>query len=121
MKSKGKSEAEVMAGILSYLAIRGDCFFWRQGNFSGVLPGGFMHAEKGVPDIIVVKGGIFIGIEAKREFGGALSDDQERFGRNVMEAGGRYFVVRSVDEVEALLGPVGPRIQKHRKERVIHR
>lgn len=121
-KSKGRSEAEVVSGILAYLAIRGDVYFWRQNVFAGVLPGGYMHAEKGVSDILLIKQGRFHAIEAKREFGGkGESEDQKRFGANVIAAGGAYTVARSVDVVEKFLGPIGPRIQKFIVERVIHR
>ena len=112
MKSRGRLESEVLAGVLAYLAMRGDCFFWRQGNFAGALPGGYMHAAKGVPDILCVKDGRLYGIEVKRELGGKVSGDQERFGQNLEAAGGKYVVTRGVDDAEKALGPIGPRIAK---------
>ncbi len=68
-----------------------------------------------------MKDGRFHAIEVKREIGGTESEDQKRFGANVRAAGGAYAVVRSVEEVEAFLGPIGPRVQKVKHERVIHR
>lgn len=121
MKSKGRLEGEVQAGIMAYLNLRGDCFFWRQNNFAGAVGGDYIHAEKGVPDILCVKDGRLYGIEVKREIGGKVSSDQVRFGNNLVSAGGLYVVARSVPEVQLALGPVGPRIQKFKKERVIYR
>ena len=59
------------------------------------------HALKGVPDIIVIKAGQFIGLEVKREKG-KLSLDQVAFRLGLEAAGGKYFVVRSIDDVVAL-------------------
>lgn len=120
-KPKGRLESEVQAGVLSYLAMRGDCFFWRQNNFAGAIGRDYIHAEKGVPDILCVKDGRLHGLEIKREIGGTVSADQERFGQNLVNAGGAYAVVRSIADVELALGPIGPRIQKAGPRRVIHR
>jgi hypothetical protein len=56
---------------------------------------------RGVPDIIVVKEGNFIGLEVKTDTG-RLSADQVEFGRKVEAAGARYHVVRSIDDVQRL-------------------
>lgn len=120
--SKGRLESEVVSGVLSYLELRGDVFFWRQNVFAGVVPGGYIHAEKGVSDILCVKMGRLHAFEAKREVGGVESEDQKRFGANVVAAGGVYAVVNSVDEVQKILGAIGPRIQiSRRPPRIIHR
>ena len=110
---KGRSEAQVQAGILAYLQMRGDVFFWRQNTVGGLAQSGaFLHAEKGVPDILVVLRGRLHGLEVKREIGGKVSADQERFGNNLVAAGGVYAVVRNIDEVATALGPVGPKVVK---------
>lgn len=56
------------------------------------------YSKRGVPDIVCVKEGKYVGIEVKTEKG-ALSEHRHDFGRGLMLAGGDYFVVRSVDDV----------------------
>jgi hypothetical protein len=90
-------EGEIVALICEYLTARG-VFFWRQNN-TGKMPGGrYASVMKGVPDIIVVKAGKFIGLEVKTP-DGRLSDDQHEFCRRLTLAGGDYHVARSVDDV----------------------
>lgn len=116
MKTNRK-EAEVLAGILAYLAIRGDVFFWRQNNFAGAIGKDYIRAERGVSDILCVKQGLLYGIEAKREKGGRVSDEQQRWGSNLVASGGIYIVARSVADVENILGPIGPRIGLVKRKR----
>ena len=59
------------------------------------------HSRRGVPDIIVVKQGQFIGLEVKRQ-GTCQSPEQKAFEKDVAHAGGQYYVVRSVDDVIAI-------------------
>lgn len=120
MKTNRK-ESEVQAGVLAYLAARGDCFYWRQNTFAGVVGGHYIQAERGVPDILCVKQGRLYGLEVKREIGGRVSIDQARFGQNLEAAGGVYVVAHGVDEVAAALGPVSTRIAKAGPRRVYPR
>ena len=53
------------------------------------------YALKGVPDIIVIKQGRFIGLEVKTK-DGRLSADQVEFGRRAKEQGAEYCVVRQL-------------------------
>ena len=59
------------------------------------------YTMKGLPDIIVVKDGKFIGLEVKTDTG-RLSTDQVEFGRAAKNAGARYEVVRSIEDVQKL-------------------
>jgi DNA-binding CsgD family transcriptional regulator len=59
------------------------------------------HAMKGVPDIIIIRQAQFVGLQVKRE-DGRLSPEQLEFQKRCEEAGGRYHVVRSIDDVQAL-------------------
>jgi hypothetical protein len=97
--------SELVRALCEYLALRGH-FFWRANNVGvydvvrGVhrkLPFGSM---KGVPDLIVLKDGKFIGIEAKAG-SGRLSPDQADFGR-LCKNGGEYVVARSIDDLQAV-------------------
>ena len=55
-------------------------------------------AINGVPDILLVKEGRFIGIEVK-SLTGRISKNQVIFRDLVIEAGGEYFIARSVEDV----------------------
>lgn len=95
-------EKDIQSAICDYLAIKNH-FFWRQNVIPAMTPGGSMrrlpkYVKKGVPDIIVIKDGFFIGLEVKRK-GGQQSDSQKEFEKGLKEAGGEYYVVRSIDDV----------------------
>lgn len=100
-------EKEIQLAICDYLEMRcnqGKFIFWRQ----NVIPpfdkktGHYRPMSKytrtGVPDIIVVKNGVFIGLEVKRK-GEKQNDAQINFQNDLERAGGKYFVVRSVIDV----------------------
>lgn len=61
-----------------------------------------MFALNGAPDIIMVHAGRFIGWEIKSERG-KQSESQKAFEMRVKEAGGFYFLVRSIEDVENCL------------------
>jgi hypothetical protein len=92
-------EGEVLSMICEYLALK-RYFFWRQNTAPTFdwktrqfrsMP---KHAMKGIPDIIVIRDGRFIGIEVKGPKG-KLSPDQAEFGRLCMRNGAEYIVARS--------------------------
>ena len=56
---------------------------------------------RGVPTIIVIKGGCFIGLEVKGPLG-TLSGHQVEFCDGVREAGGEYYVVKAIEDVQRL-------------------
>ena len=120
MKTKGRLESEVSAGVQAYLALRGDCLCWRV-NVGAAKFGGFFvkFGLRGQADIQCVQApnGRFIGVELKREIGGKLSGDQERWGAAVESAGGLYVVARDVDAVARVLGPELARVVKPTKPR----
>lgn len=58
-----------------------------------------VYAKAGVPDIILVEDGKFIGIEVKTKIG-QQSTNQEEFQQGLEAAGGRYIIVRSIDDVK---------------------
>lgn len=110
MKSSKKSgrekETSIQSAICDHLARKGRCFF-RLNNipaFNRIAGGGFAmrrlpkHTPKGLPDIIVVAGGLFYALEVKSEVG-KQSKEQKEFEALVKKHGGKYFVVRSIDDV----------------------
>jgi hypothetical protein len=52
---------------------------------------------RGGPDIVCVINGRYVGLEVKTP-SGKMNDNQAEFSRNLMKAGGLYFVVRSLDD-----------------------
>ncbi|MGY3406121.1 hypothetical protein ACVWZV_002234 [Bradyrhizobium sp. GM5.1] len=99
------TEIEIQAAICDYLAFR-KVFFWRSNNtpIYDRTRNAFRRMPKyalhGIPDIIVIRDGRFIGIEVKRA-NGTLSEHQVEFERSCLLAGGQYLVARSIDDVIA--------------------
>ena len=60
-------------------------------------------SEKGIPDLIAVRGGQTVWIEVKRPTG-KLSKEQEEFLEDLEDHGGWWIVARSVEDVEHLGG-----------------
>ena len=122
MKSTGRRESEVQAGIMAYLSTRSDFYCWRANTSAGIAQSGqFMRS--GMPGAADIQGvlapiGHFVGIEVKRESGGKLSDDQKRWGENVARHGGIYIVARSIADVEDALPNTGVKVTKLTKQRV---
>jgi len=106
-----KKESEIVREICEHLE-KEKWFFWRQNNIPvfGRNNAGQMtwralpkFCIKGVPDIIIISDGIFIGLEVKRE-GQKQKPEQVLFQKRVEENGGKYFLVDSVDNtIKALL------------------
>jgi len=97
------TETEIQSTICEYLAYRKH-FFWRQNTAPRYdtkkqifyrMP---KHAMNGVPDIILIKDGQFIGLEVKQEKG-KQSEDQKIFEKRCHDAGAKYYIVRSLDDV----------------------
>ncbi len=106
MKTKDPLESVIALSIMDYLSYR-KVFFWRVNNvgvfdaksgFHRPLP---KYSMPGVPDIIVIKDGRFIGLEVKRRLG-KQSEGQIEFERLCKQAGGQYHLVRSIEDVQAL-------------------
>jgi len=99
------SESDIQRAICDYLAHR-KVFFWRNNNTPifqfdkgnprfRSMP---KYALKGRPDIEIIKDGWYIGLEVKQPKT-KQSENQKEFERMCKEAGGEYYVVRSIDDV----------------------
>ncbi len=97
------SENSFLNAICDYLALK-KYFFFRANNVAiydpkikryRALP---KYARKGVPDIILVKEGIFWGLEVKQPKK-YLSPDQKQFLKDVEAVGGKYYLVRTIDDL----------------------
>ena len=104
-------EKEVQNDICEYLK-KGDYFFWRNNtqpvfarNNAGKMTFRSMgkYAMKGLPDIILIIQGIFIGIEVKREGINELRPEQESFKKKCEVNNTNYIVVHSLQEVKEYL------------------
>jgi hypothetical protein len=79
--------------------LRPKAFVWKvaQGPYSRV----------GVPDVCACIDGVFYGFEVKRPFFGQTTKAQEKCIRDIIEAGGRAYVVSYPEDVDAVLGKEG--------------
>lgn len=82
-------ETALKSQIRQYLALKGWYVF-------PILQG--LGATKGISDLIALKEGICLFLEVKSPKG-RQSDHQVRFQRRVEDAGGRYRVIRSLDDL----------------------
>lgn len=104
--TKHQLEKEIQLSICDYLALK-KYFFWRQntgailnhktGNFKSMPK----HSMNGIPDIILIKDGIFWGLEVKREKG-VQSENQKIFEELCNKNGAKYFIVKSIDDVKKI-------------------
>jgi hypothetical protein len=92
---------ELVRALCDYLALRG-YFYWRNntGAFKAAHGGFYRFGTPGSPDIMLIKGGKFIGIEAKAG-SGRLSPAQIEFQRLCEANGGEYIVAHSIEELQA--------------------
>lgn len=87
-------EADIVKAILKYLKTVPKCFSWKEH--------GGMYGTAGIPDIIACIGGRFYGFEVKTE-DGKPTKLQEATIRKIKNAGGIALVVRSVEDVKAVI------------------
>ncbi len=108
------TESEIQSAILEYLRWiehQGKCYCVRNNSFSGKItrPDGSVgyvkNAKKGTPDIICcLPKGRFVGFEVKADKKKQCDAQLEAEGR-IKTAGGEYYVVRSLSEVEKIVEP----------------
>lgn len=104
-----EAENKIQSATLKKLQKAG-IFCWRNNNnavWDSHLNNGFgayrsFGGLKGVPDIIAIVKGQFVGIEVKTPKG-KLSPEQVLFKKRCVRNGGKYLVVKHVDDVDILL------------------
>lgn len=96
------SEAQIQKAVLDWLQLQG-IFVFRTNNIGVPLANGKFRPSpvKGVPDIIVIQDGLFIGLEVKAQKG-KQSEHQKWFEMNVKKAGGQYHIVRSIEDCQKI-------------------
>ena len=87
-------ESDMVRSILKYLKTVEGCFFWKEH--------GGMYGTAGIPDIICCYRGRFYGFEVKTEIGEPTKLQLSTI-RKIQAAGGISVIVRSVDEVKAVI------------------
>jgi predicted RecB family endonuclease len=88
------AEKEIAAKILRYLKTVPRCFAWKEH--------GGMYGTAGIPDIVACIDGRFYAFEVKTPVG-KTTKLQEAAIRKILACGGTAVVVRSVDEVRAVI------------------
>lgn len=87
-------ESDIVKAIIKYLRSLTDCFSWKEH--------GGMYGTAGIPDVICCYRGRFYGFEVKTDTG-EPTELQKATIRKIQKAGGTALVVRSVDEVRAVI------------------
>ena len=91
-------ESDIVRAVLTHLRSLSRCFCWKE--HCG------MYGTAGIPDIIACIDGRFYGFEVKTEKG-KVTKLQEATLRKIQKAGGVAAVVRSVEDVDAVLAENG--------------
>lgn len=102
-----EKESDILNSICEYLSYKKDLMFWRQ-NTSSIFNAKYgtyrampKYSMNGIPDIIVIKDGFFVGLEVKRNKG-KQSEAQKEFEKICKENGGEYWIVRNIDDVKEI-------------------
>ena len=99
------NESAIVQSILRYLKTVPGCFAWKTH--------GGPYGTAGIPDVIACVNGRFNAFEVKTASGKATAL-QEMTIRKILAAGGTAAVVRSVDEVRAILTEHGMALRNER-------
>ena len=91
-------EKDIVAAIMRRLKVEPMCFAWKEH--------GGMYGTAGLPDIVCCLCGRFFAFEVKTTTG-QLTKLQEHTIERIQAAGGRAFVVRSVEDVDAIMWGYG--------------
>ena len=87
-------ESDIVRAILRYLKTVQNCFFWKEH--------GGLYGTAGIPDIIACIDGRFYGFEVKTDEGTPTKLQLSTI-RKINAAGGIAQVVRSVEDVKAVI------------------
>jgi len=91
-------EKDITKAILRLLKTVPNCFCWKEH--------GGIYGTAGIPDVIACVNGKFFAFEVKTETG-RVTELQRSIIKKILAAGGTASVVRSADEVRAILKESG--------------
>lgn len=101
------TESQLEMAVCHFFASK-NLMFWKQpssGYYDAKLKRFRSHVNpyvgKGVPDIVIIHSGRFIGVEMKR-LKGTQTEDQKRFEERSRKAGALYYICRSVEDAESI-------------------
>lgn len=96
-------EKQIQSAILDWLRWH-HVFCWKQNTVGIRKPNGsyIPASTTGIPDILCIIKGQFVGIEVKSEKG-IQTDNQKHFQNEVERAGGIYILAKSIDDVQNVL------------------
>lgn len=100
------SETEIQSAVLAYLTLRGHKF-WRinSGAFKNDRGGFYRMAPPGFPDLVgcpkvpIGEKSQFTAVEIKTPTG-RQSPAQKQMQQDIQAAGGRYLILRSIDDAQ---------------------
>lgn len=93
-------ETQIQSQILKLLEKSNEIYCFRAGSgcIQTAYGGYFKTGKKGLPDIICLYRGLFIGLEVKTDIG-RQSKEQKEAEEIIKKLGGFYFVVKSTKDV----------------------
>ena len=100
------AENDVLQMVCQYLRYR-NRFFYRNNNIpvwdtqKKLYRRASKWTPRGLPDIIVVYLGQYIGLEIKGPYG-VVSPEQQAIGDALWDAGARWYVVRDIEDVKKI-------------------
>lgn len=84
-------------------SVQRPCIEWLRGQGAYVYNTiGSTYTQRGTPDLLACWQGDLIGVECKLP-GEDATDEQKREGAKIVEAGGRFYVVHSLEELKEWL------------------
>lgn len=112
------TETQILNQIQQYLRLK-RIFHYRNNSGGALLqnkPDGRKYrvqfGVRGMPDIVAVVNGIYVGFEVKTAIG-KQSPHQKLFQDNLTHAGGRYFIIRSLDDLIEAMRIISTNSQKN--------
>jgi len=92
-------ESHIQRSVLDYLSLK-NIFHYRQNTGAFKRDDHFYQfGTKGSPDVVCVINGQYVGIECKSSTG-KQSDSQKDFQEQLEKAGGKYLIVRSLEDLK---------------------
>jgi Holliday junction resolvase len=95
-------ERDIQRQVMDWLSLQ-KLFHYRQ-NVGAVKRGKryIKFGHKGLPDVVAIVSGVYVGLEFKRE-GEDQTPEQTEIMKLIREAGGQYGVIRKLEDAQLLI------------------